>query len=38
MDKQFTLKLQEWLNTPDKKSDVAVGDRLLVQLSQNKIH
>ena len=37
MDKQFTLKLQEWLNTPAEKRDLEVGATLLLQLTNNKI-
>ena len=37
MDKQFTLKLQEWLNTPAEKRDYEQGALLLLQLSNNKI-
>ena len=37
MDKQFTLKLQEWLNTPAEKRDREVGATLLLQLTNTKI-
>ena len=37
MDKQFTLKLQEWLNTPADKRDLELGATLLLQLTNNKI-
>ena len=37
MDKQFTLKLQEWLNTPAEKRDYEAGAVLLLQLTNNKI-
>ena len=37
MDKQFTLKLQEWLNTPAEKRDLELGATLLLQLTNNKI-
>ena len=37
MDKQFTLKLQEWLNTPAGERDLEVGATLLLQLTNNKI-
>ena len=37
MDKQFTLKLQEWLNTPAEERDLEVGATLLLQLTNNKI-
>ncbi len=37
MDKQFTLKLQEYLNTPAEERDLEVGATLLLQLTNNKI-
>ena len=37
MDKNFTEKLQAWLNTPDNEKDYAEGALLLLQLSGNKI-
>ena len=37
MDKQFTLKLQEWLNTPAEERDLELGATLLLQLTNNKI-
>ena len=37
MDKQFTLKLQEWLNTPAKERDLELGATLLLQLTNNNI-
>ena len=37
MDKQFTLKLQEWLNTPAENRDLELGATLLLQLTNNKI-
>ena len=37
MDKQFTLNLQEWLNTPADKRDYEQGARFLLQLTNNKI-
>lgn len=37
MDKQFTLKLQEWLNTPAEERDYEQGALLLLQLTNNKI-
>lgn len=37
MDKNFTEKLQAWLNTPDSEKDYAEGAILLLQLSGNKI-
>ena len=36
-DSQFTLKLQEWMNTPDSQKDWAAGALLLLQLSGNRI-
>ena len=37
MDKQFTLKLQEWMNTPADKRDYEQGAKFLLQLTNNKI-
>ena len=37
MDKQFTLKLQEWLNTPAEERELELGATLLLQLTNNKI-
>ena len=37
MDKQFTLNLQEWLNTPADKRDYEQGAKFLLQLTNNKI-
>ena len=37
MDKQFTQKLQDWLNTPADKRDLEQGALFLLQLSNNKI-
>ena len=37
MDKQFTLKLQEWMNTPAKERDYEQGALFLLQLTNNKI-
>ena len=37
MDKQFTLKLQEWLNTPAEGRDYEQGALLVLQLTNNKI-
>lgn len=37
MDKQFTLKLQEWINTPAKERDYDQGALFLLQLTNNKI-
>lgn len=37
MDKQFTLKLQEWLNTPADKRDYEQGAKFLLQLTNNQI-
>ena len=37
MDKQFTLKLQEWMNTPADKRDYEQGAKYLLQLTNNKI-
>ena len=37
MDKQFTMKLQEWLNTPAEKRDLSLGATYLLQLTNNKI-
>ena len=37
MDKQFTLKLQEWMNTPAKERDYEQGALLVLQLTNNKI-
>ena len=37
MDHNFTLHLQEWLNTPDEQKDWDEGAVLLLQLSGNKI-
>jgi hypothetical protein len=36
-DSQFTLKLQEWMNTPDSQKNWAAGALLLLQLSGNRI-
>ena len=37
MDKQFTLKLQEWLATPKEHRNLEEGALLLLQLSNNRI-
>ena len=37
MDERFTVKLQDWLNTPDEQKDYAEGALLLLQLSGNQI-
>lgn len=37
MNKEFTLKLQAWLNTPKEQRDLEEGALLLLQLSNNKI-
>ena len=37
MDKQFTLKLQEWLATPKEQRNLEEGAVLLLQLSNNRI-
>lgn len=37
MDKQFTLKLQEWMNTPANERDYQQGALFLLQLTNNKI-
>lgn len=37
MDKQFTIKLQEWLNTPAEKRDYEQGAKFLLQLTNNQI-
>ena len=37
MDNNFTLKLQQWVNTPDEQKDWDEGAILLLQLSGNKI-
>lgn len=37
MDKQFTLKLQEWMNTPAEERDYEQGALFLLQLTNNKI-
>ena len=37
MDKQFTLKLQEWMATPAEKRDYEQGALFLLQLTNNKI-
>lgn len=37
MDKQFTLKLQEWMATPAEKKDYEQGALFLLQLTNNKI-
>ena len=37
MDKQFTLKLQEWMNTPAENRDYEQGALFLLQLTNNKI-
>lgn len=37
MDHNFTLKLQEWVNTPDEQKNWDEGAILLLQLSGNKI-
>ena len=37
MDKEFTLKLQEWLNTPAEKRDLEQGATFLLQLTNNKV-
>ena len=37
MDKQFTIRLQEWLNTPASQRDLELGAKYLLQLTNNKI-
>lgn len=37
MDNNFTIKLQQWVNTPDEQKDWDEGAILLLQLSGNKI-
>ena len=37
MDNRFTIKLQNWLNTPDEKKDYAAGALLLLQCTNNKV-
>jgi hypothetical protein len=37
MNKEFTLKLQAWLNTPKEQRNFEEGALLLLQLSNNKI-
>ena len=37
MDKQFTIKLQEWMNTPAEERDYEQGALFLLQLTNNKI-
>lgn len=37
MDKEFTLKLQDWLNTPASERDYEQGALFLLQLTNNKI-
>jgi len=37
MDNQFTMKLQEWINTPSEKRDYEQGALFLLQLTNNKI-
>ena len=37
MDKQFTIKLQEWMNTTADKRDYEQGAMFLLQLTNNKI-
>lgn len=37
MDKEFTLKLQQWLNTPAAQRDYELGATYLLQLTNNKV-
>lgn len=37
MDKEFTMQLQEWLNTPADKRDLEQGAKFLLQLSNNVV-
>ena len=37
MDKEFTLKLQQWVNTPAEERDYEQGALFLLQLTNNKI-
>lgn len=37
MDKEFTMQLQEWLNTPADKRDLELGAKFLLQLSNNVV-
>lgn len=37
MDKKFTMKLQEWLNTPAEKRDLELGAKYLLQLTNNVV-
>ena len=37
MDKDFTKKLQEWLNTPAEKRDLELGATYLLQLTNNVV-
>ena len=37
MDKKFTMKLQEWLNTPTVKRDLELGAKYLLQLTNNVV-
>ena len=37
MDKEFTMQLQEWLNTPAEKRDLELGAKFLLQLSNNVV-
>lgn len=37
MDNQFTLRLQEWLNTPPTERDILSGAIMLLQLNRNRI-
>lgn len=37
MDKEFTKKLQEWLNTPADKRDLEQGAKYLLQLTNNLV-
>ena len=37
MDEKFTDKIQQWLETPDKKRDYMVGALYLLKLSKNTI-
>ena len=37
MDKEFTQKLYEWLNTPKEKRDLAAGALMVLQCDRNKI-
>lgn len=37
MDKNFTLSLKEWLDTPAESRDIALGAHLLLRLTANRI-